>query len=40
MAILFRLFRDPLGLRPPAGPSIWVAKPAHEDSLEMAKRQF
>lgn len=40
MAILFKVFRDPLGLRPPAGPSIWVAKPAHEDSLEMAKRQF
>jgi len=40
IALLFKLFRDPLGLKPPAGSSVWVSKPAHEDSLEASKRQF
>lgn len=40
MAIFVRLLRDPLGLKPPARRSTWVAKPAHEDSLEASRRQF
>ena len=40
MAIVLKLLRDPLGLKPPAGSSIWVSKPAHEDSLEASRRQF
>lgn len=39
MGFLFRLCRDPLRLRPPAG-SNWVACEEYEATLERARRQF
>lgn len=40
MALLLRVFRDPLSLKPPSRPSTWTPKPVQPESLETARRQF
>jgi hypothetical protein len=39
-ALVLRLGRDPLGLRPPRRDGYWVERPPAEDSLAAARRQY
>jgi hypothetical protein len=39
-ALIVKIFKDPLGLRPPAGESLWLERPAPEPAAESGRRQF
>ncbi|OFW30256.1 MAG: hypothetical protein A3I00_05330 [Betaproteobacteria bacterium RIFCSPLOWO2_02_FULL_64_12] len=39
-ALVVKLFKDPLSLRPPAGTSYWLVRPRDEQTATQARRQF
>ncbi len=40
IALLTKLFRDPLGMKRPPRASVWARKPLEHQGLEAARRQF
>lgn len=40
IALLTKLFRDPLGMKRPPQASVWARKPLEHQGLEAARRQF
>ena len=39
-ALIVKVFKDPLALRPPRGESFWVERPAPDPSPAAGQRQF
>jgi len=39
-ALIVKIFKDPLALRPRSNDSLWVDGPVPDPSLEAAKKQF
>ena len=39
-ALIVKLAKDPLSLRPPRGESFWIARPSPHPTAEAGRRQF